>query len=48
MLIPKPLGSAGDGYRLIDEMGLKDDKISYNAIVVSFLIPFLVKFLYKL
>ena len=33
--IPKPRGSAGDGYCLIDEMGLTDDKLAYNAIVVS-------------
>lgn len=39
--IPKPLGSAGDGYNLVTEMGLRDDKLSYNAIVVSslFLYP---------
>ena len=33
-VIPKPRGSAGDGYCLIDEMGLADDKLAYNAIVV--------------
>ena len=33
-LIPKPRGSAGDGYCLIQEMGLEADKITYNAIVV--------------
>ena len=33
-LIPKPRGSAGDGYCLIEEMGLVDDKLTYNAIVV--------------
>ena len=34
-LIPKPLGSAGDGYCIIEEMGLGDDKLTYNAIVLS-------------
>ena len=33
-LIHKPRGSAGDGYCLIEEMGLVDDKLAYNAIVV--------------
>ena len=33
-LIPKPLGSAGDCYCLIEEMGLVNNKPSYNAIVV--------------
>ena len=36
-LIAKPRGSAGDGYCLIDKMGLAGDKLSYNAIVVSLL-----------
>lgn len=35
-LIPKPRGSPGDGYCLIEEMGLETDKLSYNAIVVSY------------
>ena len=39
-LISKPRGSAGDGYRLIEEMGLTDDKITYNAIIVSVSIIF--------
>ena len=34
-LIQKPHSSAGDGYCLIEEMGLIDDKLTYNAIVVS-------------
>ena len=33
-LTPKPRGSAGDGFRLIEEMGLGTDKLTYNAIVV--------------
>ena len=33
-LISKPLGSAGDGYCLTEEMGLADNKLTYNAIVV--------------
>ena len=40
-LIRKPHGSAGDGYRLIEEMGLADDKLTYNAIVVSIVPDFL-------
>ena len=31
-------GSAGDGYCLIERMGLTEDKLSYNAIVVCFFI----------
>ena len=33
-LIPKPKGSAGGGYLLQFEMGLKDNKMLYNSIVV--------------
>ena len=33
-LIHKPRGSAGDEYCLIEEMGLVDNKLAYNAIVV--------------
>ena len=33
-IIAKPRGSAGDGYCLIEKMGLSNDKLSYNAIVV--------------
>ena len=33
-LIPKPKGSAGGGYSLQFEVGLKDDKMLYNSIVV--------------
>ena len=36
--IAKPRGSAGDGYCLIDKMGLSNDKLSYNAIVVCYFI----------
>ena len=43
-LIPKPRGSAGDGYRLIEEMGLENEKLSYNAVVVS---PYLFIILYS-
>lgn len=34
-LVRKPLGSAGDGYSLLQTMGLENDKLTYNAIVVS-------------
>ena len=33
-LIPKPPGSAGDGYCLIERMEMVNDKAAYNAIVV--------------
>ena len=39
-LVPKPCGSAGDGYCLIEEMGLENEKLSYNAVVVSHLLPY--------
>ena len=35
-LIPKPRGLAGDGYCLIEEMGLENEKLCYNAVIVSF------------
>ena len=40
-LIPKPRGSAGDGYCLIQRMGLEGDKLTYNAIVVCILQVFI-------
>ena len=43
-VISKPRGLAGDGYCLIDEMGLTDDKLAYNAIVVRENLHFLIYF----